>query len=858
MNQDVLQNFVHSSSKQSRRGQYEGAKQESAQYSLSSLNYPNNIVQRSGSNNQRHIDEFINSHAQNVKQSFHSGLNAHSQNKVFTDSHDEQAASNFQNHHISQISNQIMENQLNANLSRNLQSNQNYLNVDPSSFIPTTHMPPNQKVSAPANPNYLNNFVSLNPNLQTFNGMSTQQQQQYNLNQQYQSCPSHPKYDITNICVAETCIEPLCPECVKIHTYMHNQKDTPTNIDTILCKREQCIEYVRELRENFFKEQAVLNKIGDIEKGDIFQQCLDQIQKARDLVFQNLNSYFNSFELRVKQRINEIRQNHPHLFGSIHSKIQAMVREVSDMEAKLESSQYVKYIIQILSDDFNIDFERIQQDVDYGIEHYLSQLFKVQVDTSILSELDDLMQKYISTDKVDLSDYQWRDGQQQVTHEVLHSNLFVKKQNQNDNHKDKENNMQDLFESNQKKLVPQPIDYNTVSFPTQQTQQANANQSDVYDLNDMPYENKNTKNQQSKSRPKSEYINPYQQANNAQQVQNVNVGSQGLDGDQSPLNGSYASQRENDRGANINIYDYFNPDCLLNIVHFFQDNSKLFHFLDLSQLSRDPATQEWQTVELNIAFKIPMFHRSIITPNGKVFLVGGIDVLHKNKSINSTYFLDMNRNTLELCSNMNYERNSHSLVVAQDSIFVVGGLNNNDEDIYLQSCERFDIESQKWIQIADLQEGVSGTSLCNFHDKYIFRYGGKTYLNNMTNTIERYNIQEDFWEYIPFQFTEAIPSFAGSVQINDNEMLILGGQIGEINQKQAIIARVDESNPDALVFYKSKSMPSSGTFWQNPIIGGNVVFAVQNIKMENCQMNYFSKKSLFVFNCRAWKELGIK
>lgn len=83
-----------------------------------------------------------------------------------------------------------------------------------------------------------------------------------------------------------------------------------------------------------------------------------------------------------------------------------------------------------------------------------------------------------------------------------------------------------------------------------------------------------------------------------------------------------------------------------------------------------------------------MFHRSIITPNGKVFLVGGIDVLHKNKSVNSTYFLDMNRNSLELCAHMNLERNSHSLVVAQDSIFVVGGLNSNDEDIYLTSCER--------------------------------------------------------------------------------------------------------------------------------------------------------------------------
>lgn len=83
-----------------------------------------------------------------------------------------------------------------------------------------------------------------------------------------------------------------------------------------------------------------------------------------------------------------------------------------------------------------------------------------------------------------------------------------------------------------------------------------------------------------------------------------------------------------------------------------------------------------------------MFHRSIITPDGRIYLVGGVDVLHKNKSLTSTYLLDVNRNTLDVCSQMNFERNSHSLVVAQDSIFAVGGLNNNDEDIYLTSCER--------------------------------------------------------------------------------------------------------------------------------------------------------------------------
>lgn len=92
-----------------------------------------------------------------------------------------------------------------------------------------------------------------------------------------------------------------------------------------------------------------------------------------------------------------------------------------------------------------------------------------------------------------------------------------------------------------------------------------------------------------------------------------------------------------EKAFNINIFDFFTPECQLNIMHFFQDNSKFFHSLDLGSITNDPKTRVWKSVELNINFKIPMFHRSIITPDGKIYLIGGVNVLNKNKSIDNTY-----------------------------------------------------------------------------------------------------------------------------------------------------------------------------------------------------------------------------
>lgn len=34
-------------------------------------------------------------------------------------------------------------------------------------------------------------------------------------------CAFHPGEHITNFCICETCLLPLCPSCVKIHTIEH-------------------------------------------------------------------------------------------------------------------------------------------------------------------------------------------------------------------------------------------------------------------------------------------------------------------------------------------------------------------------------------------------------------------------------------------------------------------------------------------------------------------------------------------------------------------------------------------------------------------------------------------------------------
>ncbi len=68
----------------------------------------------------------------------------------------------------------------------------------------------------------------------------------------------------------------------------------------------------------------------------------------------------------------------------------------------------------------------------------------------------------------------------------------------------------------------------------------------------------------------------------------------------------------------VSMPDYFVPNCRKKFLHFFQNDEKKLHLLDLEN-------HQWKfkVVNLDISFKIPHFHKSITTPFGDTFLIGG-------------------------------------------------------------------------------------------------------------------------------------------------------------------------------------------------------------------------------------------
>lgn len=94
--------------------------------------------------------------------------------------------------------------------------------------------------------------------------------------QQKLKCFYHPEQFLTNFCRTQTCLLPLCPECVKIHSVSHKQKGTYGDFDTL---ESIILEKIKELNDsisaykndenNFVEYLKVMNYYEDYLRGKL-------------------------------------------------------------------------------------------------------------------------------------------------------------------------------------------------------------------------------------------------------------------------------------------------------------------------------------------------------------------------------------------------------------------------------------------------------------------------------------------------------------------------------------------------------------------------------------------------------------
>lgn len=317
----------------------------------------------------------------------------------------------------------------------------------------------------------------------------------------------------------------------------------------------------------------------------------------------------------------------------------------------------------------------------------------------------------------------------------------------------------------------------------------------------------------------------------------------------------------------VTVADYFEPNTQKKYLHFFQNHENRFHYIDIGSLTKNSAPI-FETIDLNLNFKIPSFHKSIVTPNGDIYVVGGCDADDQSKKLPTTYQYDWNKNTLVMRAKMNCGRSSFGICYMNKSIWVVGGLTDNS--IYTRTCEKFDLQTGKWSQIADLNHEILSPCVTGFNNKYLFKFGGCGPDDKLEPIVEKYDPARNVWNvlHVKIEIPNNIkPSYfkilstSACAQINQNDIYVFGGYLEDnTSSNETFIFRVNEEGTDysnynyTITSIGSKTLRYPEAFWNNsPIVFDKKLFALQNVQTsEREDVCLDDKRRLIAFDSYDW------
>ena len=232
---------------------------------------------------------------------------------------------------------------------------------------------------------------------------------------------------------------------------------------------------------------------------------------------------------------------------------------------------------------------------------------------------------------------------------------------------------------------------------------------------------------------------------------------------------SYLNRKKNNKNetSKLNEEQHIGGDePNLNLVTGIDPNSKnVFIF--------DKTSKKISKVNLNFqGLPIDKFLNcfSTLNYNGRFYLSGGFQ--HPK----AFFRLNYGTKALMQLANMPSGHNYHGMIGINDNIFSVSGFNN-------KNVEKFEISSNQWIPLPPLEVSFSWPGLLFVENQFLYVFGGLSEIvNNPNKKIYKMNINScTNWEGIDINSNlPKIPFYSGYVQVEDKNIIVLGGKFNSI------------------------------------------------------------------------------
>ncbi|CAD8143421.1 unnamed protein product [Paramecium octaurelia] len=282
------------------------------------------------------------------------------------------------------------------------------------------------------------------------------------------------------------------------------------------------------------------------------------------------------------------------------------------------------------------------------------------------------------------------------------------------------------------------------------------------------------------------------------------------------------------------------------LLHFFETGKSVLWLFDLSL-----PDQVWRPVQISNYVEVLPFSKSLITPDGQIYLAGGS--LPNKKKSNTIYQFNFSNYQLQEIGQMNSGRSSHGLIWKDNQLFIIGGYLDNLQ--ITNQCESFDCLNKRVIKLPNLSNALGSPSVSIFNDT-IAVVGG--IMQNMQINQQIEFLQKETW--VSCSVTSQLTSMASmmcSIQIEQNQLMIFGGYLE--NNKGSKECTILEINDRTAKVVQTKQLPQAEGFWNNvPIIHQGRVLALQNVVLDNQGNCAYDQRRIIIFDGTFWKYNDLK
>ncbi|KAL4450765.1 hypothetical protein ABPG74_011607 [Tetrahymena malaccensis] len=658
--------------------------------------------------------------------------------------------------------------------------------------------------------------------------VAQQNQNAQNIQQIFsQQCIYHPEMIITNFC--KKSLMPLCPKCITSYLKSRESNNQPVEIENIDKIQTECKEAVQELEELYASD---LKKLRDAkeQKENIQVNLAEKILFAKNKVIKVIDSYFENLENDLGKQLHFKKTHFEKELSMAEGFAQQKHQELHSIKQKLDGPKYLKYILRLLSENFFDESAHYHQECEQFIQLISKKSIDIFTDDSKLYNLNIELAKFASIknseifydeddlnfnfeDKNPYTATNYNQPQNTLYQSKLNENPQQQQQfsqqplNTNQNNKMYQNQLsksaQNIIANPQQNNRTGPFDMSVNQSPIKATKYnvlPPQDQSRAIQQSQNPYLNDNNpvlaQRQQevqqdipksvpipSKPSPNSDFLGSFQKQEFPNQVSAA------------PLQ---ASMNQSFNPRTIVNKNYFDQFCHQKYIYYFQPGTNELYFIDLNTIVNDNqiVNIRWQKIELDISFKIPNDHQTVITPQGDVYLCGGIDP-QTMQVWSECYKVDFKYRTLEKKPNMMVSRFLHGLVYLNNALYVLGGFDQQHQ--LLDKCERLNLSDRQWVKIAPMIGQSAQMGVCVYKNKYIIAFS--VAVQPKINLIQYYEPMFDQWREVMLSHESGLlyseflirPS-CGVAQINDSGSIIVFGG--------------DETSRDQ-VYDQQKSLPNN-------------------------------------------------